>query len=209
MNGAAAIEPDRNEFFKAYAMQVREPEEQPLGGFSSAGGVAILANGLARAGNALQDCQRELMKPEQQSSVWLVNGSLSAVLILLQSHLDRISRFCQTREPLEEYEDQDIYFHTYSFRASSFVKLATLQSKILELRWKDQKCFAFMNRLKHEDPWFGLLSIRSNDGVRDIYDEQQLGAVYDFAIPLYKAICQVVIVLARKYDVSNLSFPRV
>ena len=152
--------------YRPYCMHVT-PTESLSPAFTAADSIVILANTFVQAGVIIDGARQELMKPDDECVTLLVNGKAIAVMDLMHALVDRIARLCQARCPLEEFEDREVCFSTYSFRCSTYVDLSPLQRDISKLRYMGTDPCAFMRGLQHREPWIGPVSVREDDGVSD------------------------------------------
>ncbi|CAL5226250.1 g9095 [Coccomyxa viridis] len=183
------------------------PTESLSPAFTAADSIVILANTFVQAGVIIDGARQELMKPDDECVTLLVNGKAIAVMDLMHALVDRIARLCQARCPLEEFEDREVCFSTYSFRCSTYVDLSPLQREISKLRYMGTDTCAFMRGLQHREPWIGPVSVREDDGVRDIYDDQGVGLLEDFLFPIYKLIREMLLRLAHTHLVPPDDLP--
>ena len=192
--------------YRPYCMHVT-PTESLSPAFTAADSIAILANTFVQAGVIIDGARQELMKPDDECVTLLVNGKAIAVMDLMHALVDRIARLCQARCPLEEFEDREVCFSTYSFRCSTYVDLSPLQRDISKLRYMGTDPCAFMRGLQHREPWIGPVSVREDDGVSDIYDDQGVGFLEDFLFPIYKLIREMLLRLAHTHLVPPDDLP--
>ena len=192
--------------YRPYCMHVT-PTESLSPAFTAADSIVILANTFVQAGVIIDGARQELMKPDDECVTLLVNGKAIAVMDLMHALVDRIARLCQARCPLEEFEDREVCFSTYSFRCSTYVDLSPLQREISKLRYMGTDPCAFMRGLQHRDPWIGPVSVREDDGVSDIYDDQGVGLLEDFLFPIYKLIREMLLRLAHTHLVPPDNLP--
>ena len=192
--------------YRPYCMHVT-PTESLSPAFTAADSIAILANTFVQAGVIIHGARQELMKPDDECVTLLVNGKAIAVMDLMHALVDRIARLCQARCPLEEFEDREVCFSTYSFRCSTYVDLSPLQRDISKLRYMGTDPCAFMRGLQHREPWIGPVSVREDDGVSDIYDDQGVGLLEDFLFPIYKLIREMLLRLAHTHLVPPDDLP--
>ncbi|CAL8461533.1 g1064 [Coccomyxa elongata] len=187
-------------------MHVR-PTESLSPAFTAADSIVVLANSFVQAGVIIDGARQELMKPNDECVTSLVNGKAIAVMDLMHALVDRIARLCQARCPLEEFEDREVCFSTYSFRCSTYVDLSPLQRELSELRYMGTDPCAFMRGLQHREPWIGPVTVREDDGVSDIYDDQGVGLLEDFLFPIYKLIREMLMRLAHTHLVPPDDLP--
>ena len=206
MRRAAAVEEHLRHAYRPYCMHVT-PTESLSPAFTAADSIAILANTFVQAGVIIDGARQELMKPDDECVTLLVNGKAIAVMDLMHALVDRIARLCQARCPLEEFEDREVCFSTYSFRCSTYVDLSPLQRDISKLRYMGTDPCAFMRGLQHREPWIGPVSVREDDGVSDIYDDQGVGFLEDFLFPIYKLIREMLLRLAHTHLVPPDDLP--
>ncbi len=192
--------------YRPYCMHVT-PTESLSPAFTAADSIVILANTFVQAGVIIDGARQELMKPDDECVTLLVNGKAIAVMDLMHALVDRIARLCQARCPLEEFEDREVCFSTYSFHCSTYVDLSPLQREISKLRYMGTDPCAFMRGLQHREPWIGPVSVREDDGVRDIYDDQGVGLLEDFLFPIYKLIREMLLRLAHTHLVPPDNLP--
>ncbi len=192
--------------YRPYCMHVT-PTESLSPAFTAADSIVILANTFVQAGVIIDGARQELMKPDDECVTLLVNGKAIAVMDLMHALVDRIARLCQARCPLEEFEDREVCFSTYSFRCSTYVDLSPLQREISKLRYMGTDPCAFMRGLQHREPWIGPVSVREDDGVSDIYDDQGVGLLEDFLFPIYKLIREMLLRLAHTHLVPPDDLP--
>ena len=202
----AAVEEHLRHVYRPYCMHVT-PTESLSPAFTAADSIVILANTFVQAGVIIDGARQELMKPDDECVTLLVNGKAIAVMDLMHALVDRIARLCQARCPLEEFEDREVCFSTYSFRCSTYVDLSPLQRDISKLRYMGTDPCAFMRGLQHREPWIGPVSVREDDGVSDIYDDQGVGLLEDFLFPIYKLIREMLLRLAHTHLVPPDDLP--
>ncbi|CAL5225029.1 g7807 [Coccomyxa viridis] len=197
----AAVEEHLRHRYRSYCTHVT-PTESLSPAITAADSIVILVNSFVKAGVIIDGIRDELMNPDDECITLLVNGEALAATDLMHALVDRIARLCQTRCPLEEFEDCEVSFSTYSFRCSTYVNLSPLQQELSQLRYMDRDPCAFMLAAQLGEPWIGPVSVRHDDGARDIYDDQGVGFVNDFLSPIGKLIRKMLLRLAHTHRVA-------
>jgi hypothetical protein len=188
------------------AQDAREPRQSIINGFTSKGGIAVIANQLNVVARTLIAARKDLTSEINSDSgsyahpsIYVVNGLLASATTGLQAVLDAVTSFCHHLEPDEDHEGL-VYFNTYPFHVTTWEFIRVFKERQIQpLMFDDLRFNDLANRLKHELPWLGVLS-KDSDGLCDIRDGSGRALFRDMLVPMYNIAKSIVQRLGSKYQ---------
>lgn len=170
-----------------YQKLIREEKTTSLAaggehGFSVDGRCAVLQN--------IMQCiidDSELLKLEvskDHPDAFIYNAFIFRTITGIQNILDSVTRLCNDLYPSASRGDANIYFNSYSFERGEVRKILYFRSKIQGLKFNKKSFNDIANKLKHELPFVGRVTTSDIFSKIDIFDSDDQGFVYDFAMPI-------------------------
>ena len=104
-----------------------------------------------------------------------INAQLFSTCVQLQALLDAIAKVCSHSSDTVE----EVNFYSYSFDAMIWGKILFHRKKIQDLRFRGRLFDDIVYSLKHQIPWVGFVSRNAENGVHDIFDENNIGFFSD------------------------------
>jgi hypothetical protein len=195
------------------------PERAGMSDLGIRGAVAVVGNAfvyvlqpleqarqmIGRSGKDATGAPATPWSPAVPTDLGQVNGLLFTATVMALSVLDAFASACQ--EISELPGQQKVYFERYDFIHSEVAWVQGYQASIAKLAFDGNGFFDYANRLKHERPWVGSLSMSERTGMVDVYDSSGMGYLYGVLVPLYTHIKGMVIRLGVQHSVHMPNFP--
>lgn len=176
------------------------PREAALG-YPRAGHLSIIVNAFSFAYRDFSKIRDEMAKSDRDNN-YLLNGLLFATITQLLHVLDAVAVFCQRHNPIDEFKNQNIYFHKYDFtKSANYSALAPIQQAIIGMKFGGRDFVTLANDLKHRFPWIGLRSVSVSRGIADIFDkENKVAIMVDIVQPIAGKIRDAIVLLNQSLD---------
>lgn len=193
-------------------LQGAEPRERGMSGFTVSGGIYVLVNALLLVSGTINQACGRMASVENGDGNFVLNSELYLCILTLQSLLDGFASLCYRIHKPSGIECPDqkapvIYFDDFNFNASDLVWVQKLQTEIKRIIYKSVSFNDFANFVKHEQPYIGTVKTSVRKGWKDVFDDSDIGVMYDVIIPVYKHLKGMLSRLALSHDVSLPPFP--
>ena len=190
---------------------IREPSdicsssEAVITGWTEKGGIAVVANQLGAVAKTLIAARNELTHsagPDDgyaHPSVFVVNGLLVSATTGLQAVMDSVASLCNHLARDEDFSG-DIYFDDFPFRVTSWDYITAIRREhIWALCFQNLSFNEFANKVKHTQPWIGIISQGQPHYMNDIYDSEGVGLLRGILVPIYYQVRSIVSRLGGTY----------